>query len=177
MQKQKSNLTRPARFKASLFRIEQSHSPAGTRLHSGKVCRNESGWMDVPVCGPSCTTNGKSTYLRHQVVSDIYVFCGSVQQLTTRSIHSTIPSLYLTVTSTSRAGKRTIIPHKTFTELNDRTSENRVTVPESSIKHFQSIARRLYRIFAHAYYHHRELFSEFEVMPIALADCLPQRGC
>ncbi|KAJ3037502.1 hypothetical protein HK097_003493 [Rhizophlyctis rosea] len=40
---------------------------------------------------------------------------------------------------------------------------SRVTVPESSIKHFQNIARRLYRIFAHAYYHHRELFSEFEI--------------
>lgn len=39
---------------------------------------------------------------------------------------------------------------------------SRVSVPESSHKHFQSIARRLYRIFAHAWYHHRDKFNEFE---------------
>lgn len=30
----------------------------------------------------------------------------------------------------------------------------------SSLKYYQSIARRLYRIFAHAYFHHREMFLE-----------------
>ncbi len=28
-----------------------------------------------------------------------------------------------------------------------------------------SVCRRVYRIFSHAYYHHRDLFDEFEVMP------------
>jgi len=38
----------------------------------------------------------------------------------------------------------------------------RISVPEPSLKHFQSIARRLYRIFAHAYFHHREIYESFE---------------
>ncbi|KAI9500874.1 hypothetical protein GGI25_005020 [Coemansia spiralis] len=33
---------------------------------------------------------------------------------------------------------------------------------ETSMKHFQSMVRRLYRIFAHAYFHHRELFEQQE---------------
>ena len=40
----------------------------------------------------------------------------------------------------------------------------RICVPEGSVKNFQSIARRLYRIFAHAYFHHRDIFDAFEVM-------------
>ncbi|KAG0056782.1 hypothetical protein BGZ83_003400 [Gryganskiella cystojenkinii] len=39
---------------------------------------------------------------------------------------------------------------------------SRISVPESSVKNFQSIARRLYRIFAHAYFHHRDIFDAFE---------------
>ncbi|KAI9023746.1 mps one binder kinase activator-like 3-like protein [Phycomyces nitens] len=39
---------------------------------------------------------------------------------------------------------------------------SRISVPEPSLKHFQSIARRLYRIFAHAYCHHREIYEFFE---------------
>lgn len=39
----------------------------------------------------------------------------------------------------------------------------RISIPEPSLKHFQSIARRLYRIFAHAYFHHREIYQSFEV--------------
>ncbi|KAJ2762834.1 hypothetical protein H4S06_000431 [Coemansia sp. BCRC 34490] len=31
-----------------------------------------------------------------------------------------------------------------------------------SLKHFQSMVRRLYRIFAHAYFHHRDLFEQQE---------------
>ncbi|KAI9009167.1 mps one binder kinase activator-like 3-like protein [Hyaloraphidium curvatum] len=34
--------------------------------------------------------------------------------------------------------------------------------PESSVKHFSNIARRLYRIFAHCYFVHRESFGLFE---------------
>ncbi|KAK9900460.1 Mob1/phocein [Cystobasidium minutum MCA 4210] len=36
---------------------------------------------------------------------------------------------------------------------------SRINIPPTSLKHFTSIARRLYRIFAHAWYHHRELFD------------------
>ncbi|KAI8050398.1 Mob1/phocein [Syncephalis plumigaleata] len=39
---------------------------------------------------------------------------------------------------------------------------SRQSIMSSSLKHFQSIARRLYRIFAHAWYHHREEFNSFE---------------
>lgn len=35
-------------------------------------------------------------------------------------------------------------------------------VPPDSAKYFQSMARRLYRIFAHVYYHHRQVFAETE---------------
>lgn len=31
-----------------------------------------------------------------------------------------------------------------------------------SLPYFQSIARRLYRIFSHAFFHHRDVFTSFE---------------
>ncbi|ORX46056.1 putative cell cycle-associated protein [Hesseltinella vesiculosa] len=37
-----------------------------------------------------------------------------------------------------------------------------ISIPEPSLKHFQAIARRLYRVFAHAYFHHRETYDLFE---------------
>lgn len=40
-------------------------------------------------------------------------------------------------------------------------SSRREVLP-SSAKHFQSMARRLYRIFAHVYYHHKHVFDEVE---------------
>lgn len=39
---------------------------------------------------------------------------------------------------------------------------SRLTIPTNSVKHFLSIARRLYRIFAHAWYHHQSIFNKFE---------------
>ncbi|MBW0476053.1 hypothetical protein O181_015768 [Austropuccinia psidii MF-1] len=39
---------------------------------------------------------------------------------------------------------------------------SRLQIPTSSIKHFTSIARRLYRILAHAWFHHREVFEQCE---------------
>ena len=45
---------------------------------------------------------------------------------------------------------------------NSKLFHSRVTIDKSSAKHFQSIARRLYRVFAHAYFHHYEVFVEFE---------------
>jgi len=38
----------------------------------------------------------------------------------------------------------------------------RIAIPSSSVKHFASLARRLSRIFAHAYFHHREIFESAE---------------
>lgn len=39
---------------------------------------------------------------------------------------------------------------------------NRLQIPTSSHRHFSSLARRLGRIFAHAYFHHREAFEQAE---------------
>uniref|UniRef100_A0A914XBM1 Uncharacterized protein n=1 Tax=Plectus sambesii TaxID=2011161 RepID=A0A914XBM1_9BILA len=39
---------------------------------------------------------------------------------------------------------------------------SRVTIKESSIAKIGSVCRRVYRIFSHAYFHHRQLFDEFE---------------
>ncbi|CAG8518075.1 3569_t:CDS:2 [Acaulospora morrowiae] len=39
---------------------------------------------------------------------------------------------------------------------------SRISISNNSVKHYQSIARRLYRIFAHAWFHHREVFESFE---------------
>ncbi|KAG1141459.1 hypothetical protein G6F37_002381 [Rhizopus arrhizus] len=46
---------------------------------------------------------------------------------------------------------------------NSKYFPSRISIPEPSLKHFQSVARRLYRIFAHAYFHHREIYEFFEV--------------
>ncbi|KAI9280273.1 Mob1/phocein [Umbelopsis sp. AD052] len=45
---------------------------------------------------------------------------------------------------------------------NSKYFPSRISIPEPSLKHLQAIARRLYRIFAHAYFHHREAFEFFE---------------
>ena len=39
---------------------------------------------------------------------------------------------------------------------------SRSQVPSSSTKYFQSMSRRLYRIFAHVYFHHRQHFDMLE---------------
>eukprot|EP00747_Dinoflagellata_sp_TGD_P164620 gnl/TRDRNA2_/TRDRNA2_184799_c0_seq1.p1 gnl/TRDRNA2_/TRDRNA2_184799_c0~~gnl/TRDRNA2_/TRDRNA2_184799_c0_seq1.p1 ORF type:complete len:236 (-),score=51.03 gnl/TRDRNA2_/TRDRNA2_184799_c0_seq1:18-725(-) len=39
---------------------------------------------------------------------------------------------------------------------------SRREVSASNAKYFQSMARRLYRIFAHVYHHHRQIFDELE---------------
>ena len=54
------------------------------------------------------------------------------------------------------------IDHSTAILQNQNTFNSRVTIPQSSIKQLFSIVRRLYRLFAHTYYHHKEIFMEFE---------------
>lgn len=39
---------------------------------------------------------------------------------------------------------------------------SRVTIKESSVAKLGSVCRRIYRIFSHAYYHHYQVFDEFE---------------
>eukprot|EP00127_Corallochytrium_limacisporum_P005521 Clim_evm38s207 gene=Clim_evmTU38s207 len=39
---------------------------------------------------------------------------------------------------------------------------SRISIPAESVKQFQYQTRRLYRIIAHAYFHHRDLYDEFE---------------
>ncbi|CAD6188623.1 unnamed protein product [Caenorhabditis auriculariae] len=39
---------------------------------------------------------------------------------------------------------------------------SRINIKESSISKLGSVARRVYRIFSHAYYHHKKLFDDFE---------------
>ncbi|KLO06014.1 Mob1/phocein [Schizopora paradoxa] len=43
-----------------------------------------------------------------------------------------------------------------------RAFPSRLTIPPASVRHFPSLARRLGRIFAHAYFHHREAFEHAE---------------
>lgn len=39
----------------------------------------------------------------------------------------------------------------------------RVSIKESSVAKLGSVCRRIYRIFSHAYFHHRQIFDEYEV--------------
>ncbi|KAF8996207.1 Mob1/phocein, partial [Cyathus striatus] len=43
-----------------------------------------------------------------------------------------------------------------------RAFPSRLQIPQTSHRHFSSLARRLGRIFAHAYFHHREAFEQAE---------------
>ena len=52
---------------------------------------------------------------------------------------------------------------------------SRVNVQKSSVKHLPSTARRIYRILAHAYFHHRDIFDTFEVRVFAVALHLIER--
>ena len=38
-----------------------------------------------------------------------------------------------------------------------------VSIKETSVAKLGSVCRRVYRIFSHAYFHHRALFDEYEV--------------
>lgn len=39
----------------------------------------------------------------------------------------------------------------------------RVSIKESSVAKLGSVCRRVYRIFSHAFFHHRSIYDEFEV--------------
>ena len=46
--------------------------------------------------------------------------------------------------------------------IHSNNFSSRVAIPADSGKHLLNIVRRLYRLFAHAYFHHTEVFQEFE---------------
>jgi len=48
------------------------------------------------------------------------------------------------------------------TKRTDYLRNFRLSIPQTSHRHFASLARRLGRIFAHAYFHHREAFEQAE---------------
>jgi len=51
----------------------------------------------------------------------------------------------------------------TITLLNsEKHFPNRTDIKQSDSATFSNISRRIYRIFAHAYFHHREVFDQFE---------------
>ena len=54
------------------------------------------------------------------------------------------------------------LDHATSTLNSSNNIKDPLNVDKSSLKHLQSIARRLYRLFSHAFYHHEEHFYEFE---------------
>ena len=45
---------------------------------------------------------------------------------------------------------------------NTKYFPSRTSIPPGSSKHMVSLVRRLYRLFAHTYYNHQEIFTEFE---------------
>lgn len=53
-------------------------------------------------------------------------------------------------------------PHPRIDWLNPTISVRRVSIKESSVAKLGSVCRRVYRIFSHAYFHHRRIFDEFE---------------
>lgn len=50
----------------------------------------------------------------------------------------------------------------TSTLNNSKYFSSRVAIPSSSLKHLESIVRRLYRVFSHTYFHHMDIFTDFE---------------
>lgn len=54
------------------------------------------------------------------------------------------------------------LDHATSIIQNNKNFNSRVSIPATSTKHLLSIVRRLYRLFTHTYFHHRDIFMEFE---------------
>ncbi|KZO91522.1 Mob1/phocein, partial [Calocera viscosa TUFC12733] len=53
--------------------------------------------------------------------------------------------------------------HITATLNSPKNFPSRLSIPQTSQRHLSAIARRLARVFGHAYFHHREVFEESEV--------------
>ena len=46
--------------------------------------------------------------------------------------------------------------------MNIKNFPSRISISNTSIKELESISRRLYRICSHSYFHHSNIFKEFE---------------
>mmetsp|Transcript_14756 Transcript_14756/g.20692 ORF Transcript_14756/g.20692 Transcript_14756/m.20692 type:complete len:141 (+) Transcript_14756:31-453(+) len=101
---------------------------------------------------------------------------GLVLALEPRCTPDKFPTMYTTSPETTFLCAATTPPRSTdaMTYINNTLDhaigqlcsakyfESRVNVPDSSAKKLPSLARRLYRIFGHTYFQHREIFDEFE---------------
>lgn len=54
------------------------------------------------------------------------------------------------------------LDHATSLLHNNKNFASRVSIPPTSIKYLTSIVRRLYRLFTHTYFHHRDVFMKCE---------------
>ena len=54
------------------------------------------------------------------------------------------------------------LDHSTRILQDPSTFANRFEVPREAVKTFESILRRLYRIFSHTYHHHKSVYDQFE---------------
>ena len=54
------------------------------------------------------------------------------------------------------------LDHSTAIVHNTKNFNSRVSIPQTGTKLLLSIVRRLYRLFTHTYFHHKEIFTEFE---------------
>ena len=54
------------------------------------------------------------------------------------------------------------IDHATSTLNDPKNFKSRLDINQSSQKYLQSIVRRLYRLFSHTYFHHEQVFMDFE---------------
>jgi hypothetical protein len=55
------------------------------------------------------------------------------------------------------------LDHSTALLNNSKYFASRVSINTNSIKHLENVVRRLYRLFSHAYFHHMDIFNDFEV--------------
>lgn len=90
--------------------------------------------------------------------ADLSFFRSNVVLLTTSYILSTPPLRYSTHLATFHLGEYLWTLYGT----GSNSTDNSIAIPITSTRHFSSLARRLSRIFAHAYFHHRELFEQAE---------------
>lgn len=67
------------------------------------------------------------------------------------------PSRYLFLLYVISNGSHFYCVNKSRVKLNFR-----ISIKESSVAKLGSVCRRVYRIFSHAYFHHRTIFDEFE---------------
>lgn len=84
----------------------------------------------------------------------------NVQPSTTRAILWMAPPVYSIATNTFRLGENPLdYLSRAVTKFPLSSS---VSIKESSVSKLGSVCRRVYRIFSHAYFHHRRIFNEFE---------------